>query len=118
MLADYIARTRDPAYTQDAVETQRTVLQAIDDYQASRVESGRAPTEPTIPNLFDNMSHALAEHAEVEEPMVSIPAHYAQNILSAAALLEGTGSIIDKREAEVLRALGDRMNKAANEQLR
>lgn len=42
--------------------------------------------------------------ADVEDE-VAIAAHWLQNIGSAAALLEGTGNIMDRREAEALRKL-------------
>ena len=46
-------------------------------------------------------------------PMVSVPAHYAENVLSAARLLEQWPNPIDQREGAALRKLGELMLAAA-----
>lgn len=54
-----------------------------------------------------NASLGTERHADgrVEEDSVVIARHWLQNIGSAAALLEGTGNLLDKREADALRKL-------------
>lgn len=46
---------------------------------------------------------------EDSERMVCVPQHYAENVLAAAAALEEADNLIDRREGEVLRKLGNLM---------
>lgn len=43
------------------------------------------------------------------ERMVCVPQHYAENVLAAATILENADNLIDRREGEVLRKLGNIM---------
>ncbi|MDC7806389.1 hypothetical protein PQS31_06070 [Luteimonas sp BLCC-B24] len=63
--------------------------------------------------LYTRPQPAAVAGDAVQSDFVTIESHWLQTILSAAALLEGTGSILDKREAEALRKMAKSAKPAA-----
>ena len=80
---------------------------------AARADAGRADAvlQKERPDFVAGYDAGMADAKRMQqmttqgEPHVVIESHWLQNIASAAALLEGSQSIMDRREAEALRKL-------------
>ena len=98
----------DNGYIEAAIK-HRDMADAIDVHLAQpsqAVDVGEAYVQAMV-KVHEEKSRAIgnaqAEWWKVPEDMALIPRHYASNIQVAACMMEQSGSVLDRREAPILR---------------
>lgn len=87
----------------------RSVLDEAKSWHST--DKWRDDGDPAHRSAWERMDRKFEDAINRIEQIALIPTHYAENINYAALVLEGTGSIIDAREALVLFRVVELMRK-------